>query len=254
MRIGSACLLAALLSACATGGGSDFRGVAEATQPAKEHSGDARVRVQLGVQYLQRKQYDQALRVLNEAVGRYPQLPGPVSALALVYERLGDARAADASFRRAVDLDANDAAIRNNFANFLCRQGRYAEARVQFERAFEDRLYRQPAQLHANAGVCALRIPDLGLADIEFRKALSLSPSHPVALYEMAAISLKLRHYAVGLGYLDRFERRREHSPASLWLGVRLARGGKHLDRELRYARDLSRRFPDSLEAGWLLR
>ena len=248
MRILFACLLTASLSACAADGGSDVRNVVQ------EHAGDARIRVQLGIQYMQRKQYAEALRVLNEAAGRYPQLPDPVSALALVYERLGDARSADAHFLRAIDLDPDDAAIRNNFANFLCRQGRYAEARVQFERAFEDRLYEQPAQLHANAGVCALRIPDLGLAERAFRKALSLSAFHPIALYEMAGISLERGRHTVGLGYLDRFEQRHEHTAASLWLGVRLARGARDLDRELRYARDLSQDFPGSREAGWLLR
>ena len=241
-------LLAVLSAACAT----DYRRPQEGAKLVKAHEEDARIRVQLGIQYLRRQQYAEALRVLEEARQRYPESPGPPSVLALAHEQVGDARAAETQFRRAVDLDPHDAAIRNNFGNFLCRQGRHAAALAQFQVAFEDRLYRRPAELHGNAGVCALRIPDLALAEQAFRTALRLSPEYPVALYEMARIRLERQRYRDGLAYLDRYARVRPHDAASLWLGVRLARGAADLDRELSHARDLSRDFPQSPEARWL--
>ena len=246
-------LLAALLAGCASGGG---QGVVDngSTMLSKAHGDDAKIRVKLGIQYLRNKNYGEASRILREAMERYPDLPGPISAMALVYERVDDPRGAASAFQRAVELDPHDAAIRNNYANFLCRQGYYAQAFEQFEAGFRDRLYADPAQLHINAGRCALRMPDLGRAEIEFRKALALAPDDPEALREMAGISVTLRRYRLGLTYLDRLASLGELSPASLWLGVQLSRGAKDQDRELLFARDLSLKYPHSPEAQWLLR
>ena len=248
MRLAAILFSAALCAACATGPASN----PDAKLP-KEHNEAVRVRVQLGLHYLRREEYAQALRVLTEADRRYPHLPGPASALALVYERINDAPAAEAHFRRAIERDPHDAGIRNNYANFLCRRGRYEQALAQFDRAFEDRLYRQPEQIHTNAGLCARRIPDLDLAQRHLREALRLAPEYPVALYTLAEISLERRRYRAGLDYLARFAAKSPLTAAGLQLGVRLARGDKDRDQELHYTHALRRDFPHSPEAHWLL-
>ena len=110
--------------------------------------------LQLGVTYLQQGNLAVAKEKLERAAKQNPDSPAVHSAMGLLYERLGDQKRADEEHRRALARAPGDPEILNNYAVYLCRNGRSAEGVQRFEQAASNPLYRTPWAAYTNAGVC----------------------------------------------------------------------------------------------------
>ncbi len=209
--------------------------------------------VALGVAYLQQGRRDLAMQKLQLALQQDSDNANAYSALGLLYSNSGDLKKADENYREALDKDSTNPQIQNNYAVFLCRQGKPRESEKYFVEAAQNPLYPTPEAAYANAGVCANLVPDQATAEQFFRKSLAINPNYPQSLYEMARISYAQKKYHDALSYIHRFESASPRPrPEVLLLGVRTETALGDTRGAQGYAKKLRILFPDSPETQQL--
>lgn len=213
----------------------------------------ASVYVQLGVNYMEREQYDTALKKLNRALQIDPRSSDAHSVLGILYNRIGKMEKAEKHYKRAVKLDSSNSGALNNYGQFLCQRGETAAAVKHFLQAADDPLYKTPEIAYTNAGVCEAKANNLKQAEIHYRKALTIDPNVRIALYRMASLSNRPGRYLQARGYLQRYLEKRPTDPRALWLGVQIERQLGDADAAASYALSLRSKHPDSQETRLLL-
>lgn len=144
----------------------------------------AEINIELGLKYLQMKNFQRAKQKLLSALEENPKLPEANYAMAYFYEATGDNQQADQYYLHAISLAPNRGDVQNNYGTFLCRTGKYRLAIKHFELATRDRDYLDTASAYENAGWCALKIPDKKLAENYFKISVMHDPSRTAALQE----------------------------------------------------------------------
>lgn len=209
--------------------------------------------VSLGVGYLQQGRRDLAMQKLQLALQQDPDNANAYSALGLLYNSSGDIERADENYREALDKAPDDPQIQNNYAVFLCQQGKPKESEKYFIEAAQNPLYPTPEAAYANAGVCANLIPDTVTAEQYFRKSLAINPNYPTSLYQMARLSFDQKQYRNALIYIQRFESASPTPrPEVLLLGVRTENALGYKQGAEGYAKKLRILFPNSPETQQL--
>ena len=237
-------LLAALLAACATGGGPG------SMSPAEEA---ARTNTQLGVYYLRQGNLSQAMVKLRKALDQDPRYADAHMTMALVYERMKEAAQAEDRYRRAVSLEPDNSEARNNFGRFLCEQGRVSEALRQFRAAASNPVYDRPALALTNAGLCSRRADQPEQAEEFFLSALQSNGRFPPALLNMAELRYANGEYLSARGFYQRYLEVAGQNPASLWLGVRIETALGNDDEAASYSLVLKSKYPESSQTRSLL-
>lgn len=209
----------------------------------------AQANVELGFAYFQEGEMELAMQYLQKALAQEPDSPIAHSAIAVVYERLGETQQAEKHYKRAIDLNPKDSKIRNNYGQFLCQQKRLDEAETQFVQAVANPLYSNPESAYTNAGICARQIPDDKKAEAYFRKALEKQPRYAMALLQMLRLSFDQQEYLRGRAYLQRFQQVSRHNAESLWYAIRTEHALGDKDAVSSYGLLLSNGFPDSQQA-----
>ena len=241
----SFCLVLSLLYGCNTTGGRNL-------QPNTTTNDVALTNLNLGIAYMQRGDYEKSLEKLNKARQADPGYYATYNAYGLLYQLLGEPREAEENFKKALNLNHNDSATKNNFGRFLCQQGRYKEAEETFMQAAANPLYETPEVAISNAGTCAFRNGDKELAEKYFRRALDRNPRIPSVLLQMSQLSYDKGNYLSARGYLQRYLEVSNHTPVSLWLGIRIERELGDKNAEASYKLLLRNNFPDSDETRLL--
>ncbi|MDN3517904.1 type IV pilus biogenesis/stability protein PilW [Aquisalimonas lutea] len=224
-------MAAAVLTGCATGG---------------ERQEAARINTQLGINYLQQDNLNQASQALNKALEQDSRNAEAHAAMAVLSERLDDHDKADRHFRRALRLGDEQPSVHNNYGRFLCNQERYEEADEQFRKAINDPLYERKHLALSNAGLCALRAGRTDKADEYLRRAVEQRPNFAPALRRLAQLRYEQGEYTSARGYYQRFADNGRQNAASLLLGVRIARALGNQDEAASYALRLRSQYPDS--------
>lgn len=241
-----ACIVALLLlSSCATsprGSSSD----SDARTPAE-------VNTQLGMEYMREGMYEESLEKFKKALAQDPRLPTAHASIAILYERLGKNDLADKHYRRAYDLKPDDPLILNNYGQYLCRSGRLDDADRMFRKALQDPVYRNPAVVLTNAGLCAEKRPDLDLAEKYFRQALEKDPAFPPALRQMVRVTFAREQHLATRAYLQRLQAVAPLTAEFLWIGARAESALGDDNASSSYALLLKNRFPESQEAQALV-
>ena len=228
---------------CVSTGQSDSR-------PDGSPQDAAEINYQLGSQYLRQGKLKLARERLERAIEQDPKLPGPYTALALLYDRTGDTARAASYYRQALRVAPDDANVQNVFAFFLCDRGEFEEGQVYFLRAARNPTNRSPEVAFGNAGVCALQKPDQIAAEQHFRSALKRNPAYAASLEEMAKLSFESGNALQARAFLERYEAAgHAMTPELLLLGVRVEKTLGNRAALKDYAAKLRRRFPDSVEA-----
>jgi Flp pilus assembly protein TadD/serine/threonine protein kinase len=119
----------------------------------------------------------EAVSVLQRAVDLRPGFSGHVRALATAYFDAGNLPSAERQFRELSILQPDSVYAWQNLAAVLQLTGRTSEAVACYERVLA---IRPLASAHTNLGTIAFDDGDYEKAIREFRKAVSLAPSHPV--------------------------------------------------------------------------
>ncbi|VAX05491.1 hypothetical protein MNBD_GAMMA19-549, partial [hydrothermal vent metagenome] len=124
LRTVSVIALSFMLFACAT--------VQEQEREDRVKFRIADTNLRLGLGYLQQGRDEAALQKLKKAVDTMPEYAEAHSSIALAYIRMDNPEKAEAHYQQAAELKPDDGSIQNNYAVFLCGQGKYAEAEQHF--------------------------------------------------------------------------------------------------------------------------
>ncbi|MBD3670873.1 MAG: type IV pilus biogenesis/stability protein PilW [Gammaproteobacteria bacterium] len=235
----AALVFAVLFSACS---GSPEK----STQNQQYAETPAKINAELGLGYMQQGDYKRAMQKLELALNYNPEYDKAHHYIAELYRRLNESKLADKHFQKAIELSPQDPGLRNNYGAFLCERGDFEQAEEQFLLAIRDPLYDGRVQAYENLGLCATQAGDLEKAEKYLRTALKANPRLVKSLYGMAELNYKIGDYLRARAYLQRYEEVGTITAESLWLGIRIEH--RMGDREVmkRYARELSRLYPDS--------
>ncbi len=208
----------------------------------------------LGIGYLRQGKWDLAQEKLKKSVEQDGSNPGAHSALALVYENLGEYKQAEKHYARAVKLAPDDALAQNSYGVFLCRrQQRPEDAQRYFQAAADNPRYATPEAALTNAGVCMLQVPDKEAAEVYFRQALDRNPRYVDALLQMTNIAFGAERFMQARAFLARSEAVTPTSPSLLWLGYQIETRLGDEKRANVYALRLKDRYPDSEQSRELI-
>lgn len=210
------------------------------------------VHTELGALYLSRGQLDIAQQELERALQVDPDDSYANNIMGLLQIRLKNDDAAERHFRRSIGEQPDNSDARNNYGVFLCEHGRLDDADEQFQAALKSPLYKNPEQANVNAGLCRLKKGDKAAAVAYFRAALRTAPRHPIALFNMARLSLDAGQALAARGFMQRYFEVAKESPEALLLAWRVERALGAKDAQATYAVRLRGKFPDSAEAKQL--
>lgn len=210
----------------------------------------AKIHTELAASYYQRTQYAVALQELDVALRADPRNSMAYSVRGLVRMALREDVKAEADFRHSLELDNRNSDARNNYGWFMCQRGREREALREFVEAMKNPLYETPEISNVNAGICAKRVGELGLADEYLQRALILKPNFPSALIALAELSFSQSDYAGAKAYLLRYlQRSSDLTAPQLLLAIRIERKLGDQRSEESFTLQLQKRFPESREA-----
>ncbi len=239
-------LIIAIVSACA----SNIHSYINDNNPEEA----AKIYTNLGIEYMRRGQYKIARKKLEKALKLNKYSAYAHNAIALLYQKLKVDDKARLHYQRALEIKPKDSHILNNYGRFLCKEGNWKAGEKHFLKALANPFYQEPEIPYTNAGLCLLKHNHPYQAESYFRKALQKNPNFPRALYQMAELSYKQRHYQQARNYLQRHDKIAKHTSQSLWLRIRVERKLGNKDAEASYVLLLRHSFPDSKETQLLNR
>lgn len=231
-----------LLSGCSSSQPVDPDAKTDARKAAESN-------MQLGLEYMNRGQYEVALGKLKKAVYADPTYAPGHTVLAVLYERIGEFELAGKYYQLAVEADPTSGDANNNYAVYLCKTDQQQLATAYFLKALDDPFYSSPAAALANAGSCAMNNDQLDDADTYLRSALKYSPKFPDALLSMANLKYQQNIKLSARAFLQRYEAVASQTAASLLLGYRIETtlGDEKTARQ--YLSLINSQFPESKEA-----
>jgi type IV pilus assembly protein PilF len=214
----------------------------------------AKSNVQLGTAYLQQGQYAVAKEKLERAAKQNPRDPDVHTSLGLLYDRTGDQKAADRHFREALRLAPERPDVGNNYAVYLCKNGRVDEGVERFTEVAANKYYRTPEVALTNAGVCLRGAKRLDDARQKFVGAIKARPNYSEATVQLADLHVERAELAEARKVVDTYLNAFRPNPDVLLAAVNVARAAKDRLAEEKYSRALRLEFPDSAQARALKR
>jgi type IV pilus assembly protein PilF len=205
--------------------------------------------VQLGIAYLNQGDVALAKDKLDRALAEAPDSADVHSARAMLFERMREPNKADAEFRTSLRLAPHDPQVVNNYAVYLCQNGRTEEGVRRFEEAAHNALYRTPEAAYTNAGVCLRAAKRDEEARADFGRALRIRPNFAEAAYQLTELQFQHGELAPARAGIDAFLGNYEATADLLLLGVRVARAQGDKVAAQRYARRLQMDFPGTDQA-----
>jgi len=228
--------------------------VKEAVDPNTVSATDAAAfNAQLGLNYLKQGNIELARDKLERALTQNPRDPNVQTAVALLYDRLGDDDKAEQHFRTALRMRPNDPTVQNYFGVFLCKKKRYADGEKMLLKAADSPLYQTPEVALSNAGVCERNAGHLDVAERYFRRATDLRPQFGEGWLQLADVNFERNNYAAAREYLQRHLNLVRVSSTALWLGLRIERALGNTKQVEIYVRRLKTEFPNADETRLLI-
>ena len=237
------CVAALLIGACASTQGNDPDDQTESEKAAEFNT-------TLGLEYMNRGQYEVALGKLKKAIREDPDYAPAHTVIAILYEQIGEEDLAGKHYEKAYEADPDDGDVNNNYGTYLCKTGNRNEAIGHFMRALDDPFYSSPEVALTNAGSCVLGEGDLAEADEYLRAALRVNPEFPDALINMASLNFEQQNYLKSRAFIQRYEDVAQHDPASLLLAYRVETAMGDPKSAADYRRALLNGFPESEQAA----
>ena len=241
----AACLL---LAACESGPGGTPAGVRPSDSASNPDvlSSPAHINTELGLEYMKVGNRDAALARLLKALEYDANFVNAHVGLGILFENMGEKARAEQHYQRALAINAQDTRTRNNYGQFLCRDGRHQDAQTQFEVALANPLNEASFLTYTFSGLCALSAKDTARAVSQLGAALQANPQFVPALIGMVRAYYEQGQHTVAREYLQRYYKTEKHSADSLWYGVLIERALGNRAAEINYAVRLKGLFPDA--------
>jgi len=236
-------LVSIFIGGCASSQSND--GENESNQRKAAESNTA-----LGLEYMNRGQYEVAMGKLKKAVREDPKYAPGQTVLAVLYERIGEMELAGNHYRKAYEADPVNGDVNNNYGVYLCQTGAEKKAIVHLLRALDDPFYSSPAVALTNAGSCAMSNNDLAAAEEYLRRALKIEPDFPDALLTMARLNFAEQKYLTARAFMQRYEAVASHLAESLLLAYKIEMASTDSRSANRYRLMLESNFPESNETA----
>lgn len=208
----------------------------------------ALLNIEMGQTYLAQGNTSRAKKKFVHALELKPKLPEAHSAIGYFYETVGDISEAEMHYLEAIRYGAGKGRFYNNYGTFLCRQNRLQEADRIFNKALKDKQYIKTAEVYENAGICALKQPDIEKARNYLLTAIQHDPNRTEASLELANIEFGKHNLQACANYLNLFKQNHAPSAKSLWLSIRLHKQLGNKDDLASAALQLKNLFPNSPE------
>jgi type IV pilus assembly protein PilF len=243
-----AVILACVLAGCVSSDGSKRLKREDPTKSA------AKTNIQLGVAYLQQGNYPLAREKLERSLKQNPKDPDVHTSLGLLYDRVGETKLADNHFREALKLAPTNPDISNNYAIYLCKNGRVEEGVERFSAVAANKYYRTPEVALSNAGVCLRGAKRLDEAQAMFVKSIKVKPNYNEATVQLATLHVERGQLVEARKVVDTYLGAFRPDPDVLFAAVTVARAAKDKMGEEKFSRTLRLEFPDSAQARALKR
>jgi type IV pilus assembly protein PilF len=248
-------LLAVALAACAGKGPSSTQaGATEELKTASDQTSSekrANIRLQLAIGYYSEGKLEIALDEVKQAIAANPDSSDAYGVRALIYTQLGENKLADENYQRAIKLAPRNPELANNYGQFLCQQGRAAQAMQLFESALNNPTYTSPINALVNAGACSLKSKNYDAAEKYLLDALRYGPDVPTTNAHLAKTYFERRDMARAGFFINRLKTvsKLDALPADqLWLAIRIDRKLGDKTSEASLVNQLRRRYPASPE------
>jgi len=184
----------------------------------------AKVHTDLGIAYLRDGKYEIALNEAQVALETLSSYAPAHNLKGLIHMALGQNDQAEPAFRQAVDLAPGNPEIANNFGWFLCQTGKVKESFTYFNRVLRNPLYKTPAKVLHNMGVCALMDKDDVAGESYLFRALKLDPNNLRAYYLLADIEYRRGRFEDARDWLKKLHAKIEPTSETVWLSLRIDR------------------------------
>jgi type IV pilus assembly protein PilF len=231
------------INGCATNQSNDSDNVSNSRKSAESNTS-------LGLEYMNRGQYEVAMGKLKKALRDDPTYAPGQTVMAVLYERIGEKKMAGKHYRKAVEADPRNGDVNNNYGVYLCQTGEENKAIGYFLKALDDPFYSSPAVALTNAGSCSMSKNDLDSADDYLRQALKIEPDFPDALLTMARLNYAQQNYLTARAFMQRYEAAENHGAESLLLAYRIEQASSDPRSANKYKLMLESNFPDSDETA----
>jgi type IV pilus assembly protein PilF len=245
----SALLVAALVTGCVE--------APAARKQLKRETADqsaAKYNIQLGVGYLQQGNYPLAREKLERSLVQNPKDPDVHTGLGMLYDRTGEGKLADKHFREALRLAPDKPDLSNNYAIYLCKNGRVDEGVERFTAVAQNRYYRTPEVALTNAGVCLRQAKRLDEAQQKFSGAIRARPNFSEATVQLAGLLVERQQLGEARKVVDDYLNAFRPNADVLLAAVGVARAAKDRMAEEKFSRTLRLEFPESAQAKSLKR
>ncbi len=223
-----------------------------APDPAEVATRKSNVLINLGMAYVKRGQNQVAMDQFNKALKIDPNSHDAHTAIANLYESIGQATIAERHYKKAVKLAPDNPATLNNYGKYLCNNGDYAKAESYFRKAADTPLYVRTWVPLTNAGQCMQRANQFDKAEQDFRTALKANPTYAPALIAMAQLSYQQQKYRTARAFLQRFESVQKLNAQQLLLAVNIEQALGDNETARKYTQQLRKQFPGSPQPGHL--
>src|SRR5215510_4151653 len=225
-------LLCCMLAACVTT-------TKDGSKPLKGESPEvtaAKYNIQLGTAYLQQGNYALAKEKLERALKQNPKDPDVHTSLGLLYDRTGDIKGADKHFKEALRLAPDKPDLSNNYAVYLCKNGRTDEGVDRFTAVANNKYYRTPEVALTNAGVCLRSAKRLDEAEKKFAGAIRARPNYSEATVQLASLHLERKEVGEARKVVDTYLNAFKPQPDVLYSAVNVARAANDRMSEEKYS------------------
>ena len=236
-----AAVAAVILAACVTKSSTPLH-MANQREAAADNT-------QLGINYMNQGDLNLAKTKLDRALEEDPGNANVHSARAMLFERMNQLAKADDEFRTALRLAPHDPDVINNYAVYLCQNGRTDEGVKRFLEAAHNALYRTPQAAYTNPGVCLRAARRDDEARVNFDAAIQLRPNYAEAAFQLATLDFDHAQLSAARARIDGYIGTYQATPDLLLLGVRVARAQGDAVAAQRYARRLQLDYPGSDQA-----
>ncbi|MGA9575338.1 MAG: type IV pilus biogenesis/stability protein PilW [Lysobacterales bacterium] len=204
----------------------------------------------LGLEYMNRGQYEVALGKLKKAVKEDPHYAPAQTVLAVLYERIGEVELAGKHYKKAYEASPKNGDVNNNYGTYLCQHGKQEEAIEHFLAALDDPFYSSPSIALSNAGSCAISEGNYAKAEEYLRAALQIEPDLPDALMNMSRLSFEQKNYLIARAFMQRYEAVSEYRAEALLLAYRIEMAANNAMAANAYKLMLEQNFPDTDQAA----
>ena len=236
-------LLIKLVSACASQQPQDPYNESDNRKAAVSNTS-------LGLEYMNRGQYEVALGKLKKAVRADPTYAPGQTVLAALYERIGESELAGKHYKKAYEADPKNGDVNNNYGVYLCQNGKPDQAIKHMLAALDDPFYSSPSIALTNAGSCSLGEGDYVAADEYLRAALKIEPDLADALMNMSRLSFEQKNYLTARAFMQRYEAVAGHGAETLLLAYKIEIASGNTKAANTYKRMLEHSFPESDQAA----